>query len=109
LLLEIRRDATGTETVLAVIDGQPDSAANEAAHLSRIHGGIAHGSDAPQFEVLDRSGYGMLRRLVETGIVRFSAEEVRRLHEGANPTNGGVPLLTGSGAASRAEPFAPPS
>ena len=81
LLLETRRDAAGTETVLAVIDGPPDSAANEAAHLSRIHSDIGEkDAGGPRFEVLDRSGYGMLKRLVETGIVSFSAGEVRRLH-----------------------------
>ncbi len=103
LLLETRRDAAGTETVLAVIDGAPDSAANEAAHLSRVHGGMGgHGSAAPRFEVLDRSGYAMLQRLVETGIVNFAAAEVRRLHERASLTNGAEPPLAHSGAAPQA-------
>ena len=102
LLLETRRDEAGTETVLAVVDRAPDSAANEAAHLSRVHGGMGgHGSAAPRFEVLDRSGYAMLQRLVETGIVRFAAGEVRRLHERAAPTNGAQQPLTDGGAAAQ--------
>jgi hypothetical protein len=102
LLLETRRDAAGTETVLAVVDGAPDSAANEAAHLSRVHGGTGgHRSAAPRFEVLDRSGYAMLQRLVETGIVRFAAGEVRRLHERAGPTNGAQQPLTDCAAAAQ--------
>ena len=109
LLLETRRDAAGTETVLAVIDGPPDSAANEAAHLSRIHSDIGEkDAGGPRFEVLDRSGYGMLKRLVETGIVSFSAGEVRRLHKRAGPTNGAEPLLTGCGDAPPAAAFALP-
>ena len=109
LLLETRRDAAGTETVLAVIDGPPDSAANEAAHLSRIHSDIGEkDAGGPRFEVLDRSGYGMLKRLVETGIVSFSAGEVRRLHKRASPTNGAEPLLTGCGDAPPAAAFALP-
>jgi hypothetical protein len=109
LLLETRRDAAGTETVLAVIDGPPDSAANEAAHLSRIHSDIGEkDAGGPRFEVLDRSGYGMLKRLVETGIVSFSAGEVRRLHKRASPTNGVEPLLTGCGDAPPAAAFALP-
>ncbi len=103
LLLETRRDAAGTETVLVVIDGTPDAATAEAAHLSRVHGGIGV-SDAggPRFEVLDRSGFTMLQRLIETGIVNFAAAEVRRLHEGASPTNGAEPPLTHCGAAAQA-------
>jgi hypothetical protein len=109
VLLETRRDAAGTETVLAVIDGAPDSAANEAAHLSRVHGAMgANGSDGPRFEVLDRSGYTMLQRLIETGIVNFAAAEVRRLHERASLTNGAEPPLAHSGAAPHA-PQAPAS
>jgi hypothetical protein len=103
LLLETRRDAAGAETVLAVIDGAPDSAANEAAHLSQIHGGIGEkGAAGPRFEVLDRSGYTVLQRLIETGIVSFAAAEVRRLHERASPTNGAEPPLTHCGAPAQA-------
>jgi superfamily II DNA or RNA helicase len=103
LLLETRRDPAGTETVLVVIDGTPDAAAAEAAHLSQIHGGIGENDvGAPRFEVLDRSGYTMLQRLIETGIVNFAAAEVRRLHERASPTNGAEPPMTDCGASAQA-------
>ena len=91
VLLETRRDQAGTETVIAVVDVAPAAAANEALHLSRVHAGMG---EHPKFEVLDRSGYAMLQRLVEAGIVRFADDEVRQLH--ASPvhptpsTNGGT-------------------
>jgi SNF2 family DNA or RNA helicase len=103
LLLETRRDAAGTGTVLVVIDGTPDSAANEAAHLSQMHEGIGdNGVRGPRFEVLDRAGYTMLQRLIETGIVNFAAAEVRRLHERANPANGADPPLAHREASAQA-------
>jgi hypothetical protein len=103
LLLETRRDDAGAETVLAVIDAAPAAAANEAEHLSRVHSDMGKpGADGPRFEVLDRSGYAMLRRLVETGIVRFAAAEVRRLHDRSGPVDLAQPTLTDGGAAAQA-------
>lgn len=91
VLLETRRDEAGTETVIAVLDAAPAAAANEAEHLSRVHAGMG---EHPKFEVLDRSGYAMLQRLVEAGIMRFAADEVRELHARSGPippsTNGGT-------------------
>ena len=76
--------------------------AAEAAHLSQVHGGIGESDvGAPRFEVLDRSGYTMLQRLIETGIVNFAAAEVRRLHERASPTNGAEPPMTDCGASAQ--------
>jgi superfamily II DNA or RNA helicase len=103
LLLESRRDQAGTETVLAVIDAAPATAAHEALHLSQVHGGTGEqGTSSPRFEVLDRSGYAMLQRLVAAGIVSFAAGDVRRLHERAEPTNGAQPSKTDCGTAAQA-------
>jgi superfamily II DNA or RNA helicase len=102
LLLETRQDGAGTETVLAVIDAAPAAAAHEAEHLSRVHGSVGEqGTGAPRFEVLDRSSYTMLQRMVGAGIVSFATGEVRRLHERAEPTNGAQPPLTDCGTAAQ--------
>lgn len=99
LLLETRRDQAGVETVIAVIDAAPAAAASEAEHLSRVHAGTGErDAHPPKFEVLDRSGYTMLQRLVEAGIVRFAADEVRRLHARSAPV-GPAPSTNGSGVA----------
>lgn len=103
LLLETRRDEAGAETVLAVIDAAPASAAHEAEHLSQVHGAMGEqGAGAPRFEVLDRSGYAMLQRLIETGIVRFAAGEVCQLHERSGPIDKAQPNLTDGCAAAQA-------
>ena len=95
LLLETRRDDAGAETVLAVIDAAPTAVAQEAGHLSQLHGGAGdpRADGGPRFEVLDRSGFAMLERLIETGIVQFAAGEVRRLHERPALADGARPPL----------------
>ncbi|MFQ5773949.1 MAG: DEAD/DEAH box helicase [Kiloniellaceae bacterium] len=97
LLLEIRRDAAGARTVLAVIDAAPGADAREAKHLAQVHGGEADG-DAPRFEVLDRAGYTALRRLIDTGILRFAEEEACRLHEAPGLADAAQPTPAENGA-----------
>ncbi|MDH3596125.1 MAG: DEAD/DEAH box helicase [Rhodospirillales bacterium] len=81
LLLEAHRDASGRESVLAVIDGAPGTAAQEIERLARELAGTEHDPDvaAPRVEVLDRAGFAALRRLADAGIVSFAGER-RQLH-----------------------------
>ncbi|MDH3472858.1 MAG: DEAD/DEAH box helicase [Rhodospirillales bacterium] len=81
LLLEAHSDANGRESVLAVIDGAPGTAAQEIERLARAAGEPDGDPDVapPRVEVLDRTGFAALRRLAEAGIVSFAGER-RQLH-----------------------------
>ncbi len=81
LLLEAHSDANGRESVLAVIDGAPGTAAQEIERLARAPGAPDGdpGLAAPRIEVLDRAGFAALKRLAEAGIVSFAGER-RQLH-----------------------------
>ena len=81
LLLESHSDASGRETVLAVIDGAPETAAQETERLASVPGGpdTDSGVVAPRVEILDRAAFAALRRMAEAGIVSFAGER-RQLH-----------------------------
>ena len=53
LLLETRRDQTGRETVVVVLDADPDAGGREIEYLTRRYGDTNGGTEAPRFEVLD--------------------------------------------------------
>ena len=81
LLLETRRDQTGRETVVVVLDSDPD--AGEIEYLTRRYGDTNGGTQAPRFEVLDGASFAAIRRLVDAGVLKFAAGEPRQLHRGA--------------------------
>ena len=72
LRIEARTGAAGQARVLAVLDLEPDAIASEAERL-RISGG------AP-VELVDRSSWLALRRLIEAGVVGLTSGPSRVLH-----------------------------
>ena len=80
LLLETRRDATGRETVLAVLDADRAAGERELEYLNQQYGGPNGGAPAPHFEVVDGASHAAMRRLVEAGLLAFAGGEPRELH-----------------------------
>ena len=78
LLLETRRDQTGRDTVVVVLDCDRDG--REIEYLTRRYGGTNGGMAAPRFEVLDAAGFAAVRRLIDAGGLKFAAGEPRQLH-----------------------------
>ena len=84
LLLEVHRDDSGRERVLAVLDGKTGTPSQEAERLAGTIGAANDGDtgDTPDVQVLDRDGYAQLRRLADAGIIAFVGE-TRQLHRAA--------------------------
>ncbi len=82
LLLETRRDETGRETVVVVLDSDHDAGGREIEYLTRRYGDTNGGAEAPapRFEVLDGASFAAVRRLVDAGVLKFAAGEPRQLH-----------------------------
>jgi hypothetical protein len=64
----------GRETLLAVVDGEADRTALEAALHSQLPG------SAPALELIDRAAFEAIERLVQMGVLRFTSEDRCRLH-----------------------------
>ena len=72
LLLEARKAADGSETFLAVIDG-------DAASVQRERERLAEDAAAPRVEVLDRATYEAIERLTAAGLVHKAGDAPRDL------------------------------
>jgi hypothetical protein len=80
LLIETHRSADGTETVLAVLDG--DAAAAERQRRAD--------RDAPRVEVLDRATYETIQRLSSAGVLHAASGQREELFRSAR-----LPASTG--------------
>lgn len=74
LELEMCTGPDGRETLLAVVEGEADRTALEAALHSQLPG------SAPALELIDRAAFEAIERLVQMGVLRFASEDRRRLH-----------------------------
>jgi hypothetical protein len=78
LLLELRREPAGRETVLAVVDRVTAAERGEVAAL--VRGAFAGPEPPPALEVFDRATFAAIERLVEAGVLQFAAGGASRLH-----------------------------
>lgn len=74
LELEMYTGPDGRETLLAVVASGADRTALEAALHSQLPG------SAPALELIDRTAFETIERLVQMGVLRFASEGRRRLH-----------------------------
>jgi len=81
LLMELRREPGGRETVIAVVDRMTDADRAEATALVRAS--FAGPEPAPALELFDRATFGAIERLVEAGVLQFSATGASLLHRSA--------------------------
>ncbi len=73
--LEMCTGPDGRETLLAVVEGDVNRKALEAALQSQLPGG-----SVPALELIDRAAFEAIERLVQMGVLRFASEGRRRLH-----------------------------
>lgn len=72
LALDLRRDVSGRETLLAVLDIDAARLRDEGERLAR--------EMAVSVEVVDRAAFETIRRLEAAGLLRFTGGESRELH-----------------------------
>lgn len=77
LLIEARQGQDRRPHLLAVLDADKATLAREARRLAFT----GQGESAPAIEVIDRATWNLLQRLQASGIIQFTGEAARLLHE----------------------------
>jgi len=81
LSLESSRNAAGKNTVLAVVDAQPDEARPVVTKL--LKESFTSSTDLPGLEIVDRKTYETIERLIKAGFLKANEEFVRQFHKNA--------------------------
>ncbi|MDA2923628.1 DEAD/DEAH box helicase [Acidobacteria bacterium AH-259-L09] len=82
LLLDSRENSEGHTTLLAVVDGQAEQFRPLTEKLLRESFAAANSpaNERPLLELVDRTTYETIQRLIDSGLLKANTESVRQIH-----------------------------
>ena len=78
LSLESCQNATGQNTILAVIDGPIEQSRHLAERLVREN--FSASKECPLFEIMDRTTYETIQRLTDAGFLKIDKKSIQQFH-----------------------------